>query len=503
MSTWANEPSGANGDSPTPSIAGGLLQAAVAAAALAEWPCRHRRKRRAMTRRCCGFCFSSAETSFDPARISDLYSRAVTAHIFEALYAYDMLARPTRVRPLTALGMPEVSDDFRVWTVRIKPGIHFADDPAFKGKPRELVAQDYVYAFQRVIDPANISPIEPSTIDLKIKGLAAVRDAAVKSKKPFDYDALIDGLRAIDRHTLRFELEEPRPRFIDQLTASDLLGAQAREVVEFYGNTIGEHPVGTGPFKLKSWRRSSRIVLERNPGYREVLYDAQPAADDAEGQAILAKLKGRRLPMIDEVDVAIIEEFQPQWLSFLNKQVDALATSTGHVPSQFANEAAPGASSQRGWRARAFGCTPTWRPTTPSPTSTCWIPPSAATRPPRWPCAAQSALHTTCRPRSGRSVAPPRGAGAVAGGATHQRLRPAFQERDERLRPGACAGACSTCTGSSIATAMDSANGPTAQPLVLQIATEARADLPRLQRAVAKMHGRDRPEGQLQHGSVA
>ena len=126
------------------------------------------------------------------------------------------------------------------------------------------------------------------------------------------------------------------------MTASDLLGAQAREVVEFYGNTIGEHPVGTGPFKLKSWRRSSRIVLERNPGYREVLYDAQPAADDAEGQAILAKLKGRRLPMIDEVDVAIIEEFQPQWLSFLNKQVDALATSTGHVPSQFANEAAPG-----------------------------------------------------------------------------------------------------------------------------------------------------------------
>ena len=318
-----------------------LLQAAVAAAALpvavpspAQAPGDDKKVLRLL--------FSSAETSFDPARISDLYSRAVTAHIFEALYAYDMLARPTRVRPLTALGMPEVSDDFRVWTVRIKPGIHFADDPAFKGKPRELVAQDYVYAFQRVIDPANISPIEPSTIDLKIKGLAAVRDAAVKSKKPFDYDALIDGLRAIDRHTLRFELEEPRPRFIDQLTASDLLGAQAREVVEFYGNTIGEHPVGTGPFKLKSWRRSSRIVLERNPGYREVLYDAQPAADDAEGQAILAKLKGRRLPMIDEVDVAIIEEFQPQWLSFLNKQVDALATSTGHVPSQFANEAAPG-----------------------------------------------------------------------------------------------------------------------------------------------------------------
>jgi ABC-type transport system substrate-binding protein len=286
--------------------------------------------------------FSSPETSFDPARISDLYSRAVTTHIFEAPYAYDHLARPIRVRPLTAQGMPEVSSDFRTWTVRIKPGIFFADDPAFKGKKRELVAQDYVYAFQRVVDPANISPIATGTLDLKIRGLAAAREAAVKGKKPFAYDAPIEGLRALDRYTLRIELEEPRPRFVDTLTASDLLGGQAHEVVEFYKGAIGEHPVGTGPFKLKSWRRSSRIVLERNPDYREVHYDAWPAADDAEGQQILAKLKGRRLPMIDEVDIAVIQEFQPQWLSFLNKQVDALATSTGHLPSQFATEAVPG-----------------------------------------------------------------------------------------------------------------------------------------------------------------
>ena len=286
--------------------------------------------------------FSSAESSFDPARISDLYSRAVTSHIFEAPYAFDALARPSRVRPLTATGMPEVSEDFRVWTVRLQPGIYYADDAAFGGRRRELVAQDYVYAFQRAVDPANISPIAETVIDLKIKGLAAARETAVKSRKPFDYDAPIEGLRALDRYTLRFELEQPRPRFVDTLVLSDVLGGVAREVVEHYGDKIGEHPVGTGPFRLKSWRRSSRIVLERNPSYREVLYDAWPADGDAEGEAILARLKGRRVPMIDEVDIAVIEEFQPQWLSFLNKQVDALATSTGHLPSQFVNEAAPG-----------------------------------------------------------------------------------------------------------------------------------------------------------------
>jgi peptide/nickel transport system substrate-binding protein len=318
-----------------------VLQGAAAAAALPLLPASAQQPAE-QQRKVLRLLFNAAETTLDPARISDNYSRSLTMHIFEALYTYDYLARPIRARPLTAVGMPEVSSDFRVWTVRIQPGIYFIDDPAFKGQRRELVAQDFVYAFQRVVDPANISPIEPSTVDLKIKGLAAARDAATKGKKPFDYDAPIEGLRALDRYTVRFELEEPRPRFIDALVASDLLGGQAREVVEFYGDTIGEHPVGTGPFKLKTWRRSSRIVLERNPGYRKVLYDAMPAADDAEGQAILAKLKGRPLPIVDEVDVAIIEEFQPEWLSFLNKQVDALATSTGNLPSQYANKAAPG-----------------------------------------------------------------------------------------------------------------------------------------------------------------
>jgi len=90
------------------------------------------------------YAFPAAETGFDPAQLSDLYSRTVTAHLFEALYGYDPLARPFKVVPRTAAGMPEVSADFRVWTVRVKPGIYFADDPAFGGKRRELVAQDYV-----------------------------------------------------------------------------------------------------------------------------------------------------------------------------------------------------------------------------------------------------------------------------------------------------------------------------------------------------------------------
>jgi ABC-type transport system substrate-binding protein len=322
-----------------------VLQGALAAAALpaaAQAPAQGPDQAPARDRKVLRLLFTSAESSLDPARISDIYSRAFTAHIFEALYAYDHLARPAKLVPLTADGMPEVSADHRVWTIRLQRGIRFADDPAFGGRLRELQARDYVYAIQRAADPANISPLEADVAETRIVGLRAVREAALKSKQPFDYDRPIEGLRALDSHTLRIQLDEPRPRLLYLLAKSDLLGGQAREVVEFYGKDIAEHPVGTGPFRLKSWRRHSRVVLERNPFYRDVRYHGQPAPDDAEGQALLAKLHGRRLPLVDEVEVAIIEELQPQWLAFLRNEVDALAGDTGFLPSQFVPVALPG-----------------------------------------------------------------------------------------------------------------------------------------------------------------
>jgi len=283
------------------------------------------------------YAFEVAETSIDPAKVSDLYSRTLTPHIFEALYTYDHLARPVKIRPLTAAALPEVSADYRVWTIKIKPGIYFADDPAFKGQKRELVAQDYVYSFKRFADPANKSPVWTSMETDGILGLAELRDAALKQKRPFDYDREIEGLRALDRYTLRFTIKEPRPRYIETLAASDLYGAVAREVIEFYGEQAEAHPVGTGPFKLAQWRRSSFIAFDRNPDFREMFYDAQPAEGDAEGQALLARFKGRRLPMVDRVEISIIEEEQPRWLSFVNGEAD-VAYRVGY---QFAPQAMP------------------------------------------------------------------------------------------------------------------------------------------------------------------
>ncbi|MBB5202711.1 ABC-type transport system substrate-binding protein [Inhella inkyongensis] len=283
------------------------------------------------------YSFRVAETGFDPAKINDLYSRTITPHIFEALVTYDHLARPVKLKALTAVELPTPNADFTVWTAKIRPGIYFQDAPAFGGKPRELVAADYAYSFKRFADPKNAAPAWTTVEAWGLTGLLVARERAIKTKQPFDYDAPMAGLQVLDRYTLRIQLDQPNPRFLQEIALSDIFGAVAREVIEADPETTMERPVGTGPFKLMQWRRGSFIALERNPGYRERYYDAQPGPDDAEGQALLEKFKGRRIPMIDRVEISILAEDQPRWLSFLRGEQDFLE----RVPEPFYSVAAP------------------------------------------------------------------------------------------------------------------------------------------------------------------
>jgi len=283
------------------------------------------------------YAFPIAETNFDPAQITDLYSRTVAVGFFEAPLEFEFLARPVRMRPATAAAMPEVSADFTTFTFRIKPGIYFADDPAFQGRKRELTAEDYVYSIKRHYDPrwksGNLYILESA----KILGLSELRRRLIDEKKPFDYDTAVEGLRTLDRYRFQIRLAEPSPRFLYNFTDGSFTGALAREVVEFYGDRVGEHPVGTGPFVLKDWKRSSRIVLARNPNYREVPYDETAPAGDARLQSVAQQFKGRKLPLVDEVHISVIEEPQPRWLSFLNQEQDV----TENVPADFASVAFP------------------------------------------------------------------------------------------------------------------------------------------------------------------
>ena len=247
--------------------------------------------------------------TFDPQQVNDDPSFQIFSAIFEGLYEYDYLASPPKLAPVTAAGPPLVTDDGKTWTIRVTPGIYFTDDPAFGGKRRELVAEDYVYSLKRWIDPTLRRGGAAVTSDLLV-GARAVVDAASKSGAKFDYDQPIEGLRALDRYTLRLRLTEPNfPIVHDNLVR----GAVAREVVEAAGGDIRARAVGTGPYKLREWRQGSKVILDANPGYRPIHF---PESNDPARAALVRSMKGKTLPQVGVVDISLIDEDSVRLLEF-------------------------------------------------------------------------------------------------------------------------------------------------------------------------------------------
>jgi hypothetical protein len=180
--------------------------------------------------------------------------------------------------------MPEVSPDFRVWTVRVKPGIYFQDDPVFKGEKRELVAADYVYSWKRFFDPRWKAPAFAFLNELKVLGMATLREAAVKGKTPFDYDTR----SACARWTItafRFGAATALPADDEWRRPLGCSRARGRRGLR---RCDPRASVGTDRSGLPCGIRGCR----RSPVWNSP-YDAQPNADDAEGQALLM-VKGRR-----------------------------------------------------------------------------------------------------------------------------------------------------------------------------------------------------------------
>ncbi|MFZ6845507.1 ABC transporter substrate-binding protein [Undibacterium sp. RuTC16W] len=262
--------------------------------------------------------FEGADDGFDMAKTSNHYSGWVVNAIFEPLLTYDYLARPAKLIPGTIEAMPEVSDAGKVFIFKIKPGIYFAPDDAFKGKKHELTAQDYIYTFKRILDPVNRSP-HASFIDGKIAGMSEVQAKAKKTGK-FDYDMPVAGLKALDKYTLRIELRDTDYNFL-YVMAYSAFGAVAKEVIDTYGEQTGLHPVGTGPYMMEKYLPRSKIFLKANPEYRGYIWDFQSSGSAWDDQ-IVKVMKGKKMPQVGKVEISIIEEEQSRWLAFQDKQID-------------------------------------------------------------------------------------------------------------------------------------------------------------------------------------
>ncbi|MHC4636236.1 MAG: ABC transporter substrate-binding protein [Planctomycetota bacterium] len=265
---------------------------------------------------------TSKVRGLDPGDIGDVTSAKVAGQIFECLYQYHYLKRPYELIPQLAEAMPEVSEDNLEYRIRIKKGIYFHDDKCFPdGKGRELKAGDFVFAWKRV---ANIKYFSKNwwIFDGRIVGLDEFREYTKNCKKreDVDYSRPVEGLQCPDDYTLVIKLTKPWPQII-YLLAHQPTAPMAKEAVDHYGKSIVNHPVGTGPYKLKVWNRGSYMEMVRNPGFRDQFYPAEGMPDD-EKYSFLSD-SGKKLPMVDRLFFIIMEESQPMWLQFMRGKLDA------------------------------------------------------------------------------------------------------------------------------------------------------------------------------------
>jgi ABC-type transport system substrate-binding protein len=253
--------------------------------------------------------------TLDPQQATTIPAQRVIQAIYEGLYNWDYLNTPAGLMPVTATAPPEISDGGKTWRINLRPGIHFTDDPAFHGKARELIADDYIYSMKRRLDP-NLSRGGDTVMTDLIIGARAAVDAAKRPGSKFDYDRPIEGLRALGRYALQIKLNA-----INYPSVQVFLTVQAvaREVVEAAGGDIRTHPVGTGPYRLREWKRGSKIVLEANPDYRPLKFPASSNPADAEMQR---SMRGRGLPQIGVIDISIIEEDTTLLLEFERGALD-------------------------------------------------------------------------------------------------------------------------------------------------------------------------------------
>ncbi len=252
---------------------------------------------------------------FDPVYAANVSTAKEVAKVYEGLLEYHYLKRPYELQANLATGMPEVSKDGLTFTFKIKKGVMFHDDASFpKGVGRELVAKDFVFSLMRIADK-KLGSSGWWLFDKRIEGLNEWRE-----KGESNYDLPVSGLKAIDSHTLQFKLNKVYPQFMYAL-AMCYSYAIPREAVEKYGKDFPMKAIGTGPFILKEYVVKSKFRYEKNPAYRDKFFPTEAAPQYAE---FVKNYGGKKLPLVDEIDVQVILENQTQWLNFSAGKIDYL-----------------------------------------------------------------------------------------------------------------------------------------------------------------------------------
>ncbi len=285
--------------------------------------------------------------TLDPQVQYNTVSNEILANITEGLYQYQYLKRINGfdVEPALADGMPVRTPNpggGETWTLKIKPGMRFQDDPCFAdGKGREVTSDDFIYAIKRIADPhiknPTASPVYP-TFSTLIVGMQAFYEKAEKAGKT-DYNQPIKGIQKVDRYTFKIVLTEPYPQLKYWLTMTFFAPVPLEAVAYYDGQDHdGERrppfmfkPVGTGAYKLDQWDRNQKIILTRNENFRQELYPKD--ADPNYIKAGFTAQAGKAMPFADVGYYSIIREAIPNWTLFRQGYIDSLGDNARGLSS--------------------------------------------------------------------------------------------------------------------------------------------------------------------------
>lgn len=315
--------------------------------------------------------FSSAPKTLDPARSYSANEYVFIMQIYEPLFQYNYLLRPYQLEPLIAAGMPEIRYQnigdraYTSYLIKIKQGIRFQPHPSMakdeQGRyrylslppdylddedisqlsdfkysgTRELTVDDFIYQIKRLANPATNSPVY-SLLSDHIVGFKdfARRLPNLKSNTWIDLrNYPLDGVKKIDDYTFEIQIHGQYAQFVFWLSMP-FFAPIPWEADQFYSQAgmddlnlgLENYPVGTGPFMLTKNNPHKRIILQKNPEFREVFYPSQGSIDD-EKAGYLGKA-GMRLPLIDQAIYTLEKESIPLWNKFMQGYYDICGIST-------------------------------------------------------------------------------------------------------------------------------------------------------------------------------
>ena len=258
--------------------------------------------------------------TLDPMRAYDVVSDQVLREVYSTLLTYSYLERPYKMVPDLLESMPTLSADKLTLTLKLRRGVRFTDSPCFPGgKGREVSTDDVLYSLKRYAD-ARFNDKSWFAMNGAVVGLDAFHAATLKAPPDADLSAReVAGLHKVDATTFTIKLTRENPLFLYALAMTSTAIVPA-EAVRFYKDRFSVNPVGTGPFYLaREADRKGVIRLLKNPNYFGVYPSEGEAGDAAKG---LLKDAGKRLPLVDVLEMPLIEEAQPAALKFLRGEID-------------------------------------------------------------------------------------------------------------------------------------------------------------------------------------